>query len=216
MALKIKKILEMYNEANIVELSGFITEENIDNLSEENREYIDKIVPDDIKDSLIKYEFSKENNVTKMMGDKYYFVNYYFNLDDNMRKYLSNFESYGSFEKKGLDDFALLKDDECLYSSSTHEHYDSIVLDYTKMTREEIIEFAEDEMKYTNVIDKEKYIEKLFKLINMDINDEFDEDEFYGRYKDRQSLMDTAYALGLKFDSIKYPEVFKFKCIKLK
>ena len=80
-------------------------------------------VPNELKNHLLYYEVSFFNEVTISGG---LMINYYFNLNEDTKKYLLKFED--DFALKDLDDLTLYKGDEVKFYSCTHEQFNS--LDY--------------------------------------------------------------------------------------
>ena len=83
---------------------------------------VDRVENEILKSNLIKYEISFYNHCTESGG---LMVNYYFKLNDDTKKWLLQFES--DFDIVGnLEDLAFYKDDEILFSSCTHEQFNSL------------------------------------------------------------------------------------------
>ena len=78
-------------------------------------------LPKVLKDNCVSYEVSHYNNVTIC---ELLLVNYYFKLNEETKKYLLKYHDIYDFDE--LDDLALYKDDEVLFTSCTHEQFNSL------------------------------------------------------------------------------------------
>lgn len=87
----------------------------------DNGKSIIEIIPEDLKNNYLFYEVSFFNLVT-VSGQL--MINYYFKLNDETRKYLLKFSS--DFDLIGLEDLALYKDGKVMFSSCTHEKFNSL------------------------------------------------------------------------------------------
>ena len=122
-------------------------------------------IPEELKEHFLYYEVSYSNEVTEGNGLR---INYYFELNDETKKYLLKFKN--DFCLEPLDDLALYKDDELKFCSCAHEEFNSIETDYKDMTIEEISDFIND--KYFNE-DNSIIIDAINKIIEMPIDNKF-------------------------------------------
>ena len=139
-------------------------------------------IPNELKKHFLYYEVSYFNSVTISSG---LMINYYFELNDETKKYLLQFKN--DFQLEDLDDLTLYKDNEMRFYSCTHERYNSIDIDYKNMSDEEILDFINDENPeinnevycYSNdeylelEENNDKVIEILKKLIDMEVGTRF-------------------------------------------
>ncbi len=79
-------------------------------------------IPEELKESLIRYEVSFFNNASICYD--LLSINYYFKLNEESKKYLLKFKT--DFDLDYLDDLALYKNDKLMFSSNTHEEYNSL------------------------------------------------------------------------------------------
>lgn len=122
-------------------------------------------IPKELNEYFLYYEVSYFNSVTissRLM------INYYFQLNKETKKYLQQFRN--DFELTDLEDLTLYKNNEIIFSSCTHERYNSIDFDYKIMSNDEILDFINDEYYHK---DNSKIIEVVNKLIKMEVNTEF-------------------------------------------
>lgn len=122
-------------------------------------------IPKELNKHFLKYEVSFSNAVTISGG---LMINYYFNLNDETKKYLLKFRN--DFCLDELDDLTFYKDNEIKFYSCAHEGFNSIKIDYKSMTTEEIKEFINDEFFEE---DNSRIIETINKLIYMEEKTEF-------------------------------------------
>lgn len=116
-------------------------------------------IPEELKKHFLYYEISFFNSVTTSGG---LMINYYFELNNETKEYLLKFKN--DFCLNELEDLTLYKDDEIKFYSCTHEYFNSIDIDYKKMSNEEILNYIKDEV-YDE--DYKIIIEIINKLINM-------------------------------------------------
>lgn len=100
---------------------------NIDRLKEENmylnnknNDYI-KILPQELKNNLLRYEISFYNEVTT---SNRLMINYYFSLNDETKKYLLKYES--DYDLEELQDLTIYKNNQVKFYSCTHELFNSL------------------------------------------------------------------------------------------
>ena len=122
-------------------------------------------IPSELKKHLLHYEVSFFNAVTVSSG---LMINYYFKLNEETKKYLLQFRN--DFYINGLEDLTFYKDNEIQFYSCTHEGFNSIEFDYKKMTKEEIIDFINDEYYNEN---NDNVVETVNKLIKMESGTKF-------------------------------------------
>lgn len=122
-------------------------------------------VPDELKKYLLYYKISFYNEVTVTSVPM---INYYFKFNEETKRYLLNFKN--DFELNELEDLSLYKDNKVLFSSCTHESFNSAVLDYKEMSIEEIIDYIDDEYPNQN---NEKIKEVIKVLIDMKPKNQF-------------------------------------------
>ena len=83
---------------------------------------LDKIEDNILKQNLIKYEILYHNHCTESGG---LMVNYYFKLNEETKKWLLQFKN--DFDINGsLEDLAFYKDEKLVFSSCTHEKFNSL------------------------------------------------------------------------------------------
>lgn len=87
-----------------------------------NLKPLDKIKNEVLKNNLIKYELSFQNNCTE---SSILMINYYFYLNEDTKKWLLQFAN--DFEIIGnLQDLAFYKNEKVVFSSCTHEQFNSL------------------------------------------------------------------------------------------
>lgn len=99
-------------------------EEYLDELIKENNQLtpLDIIGDKVLKDNLVKYEISFFNHCTER---SILMINYYFYLNEDTKKWLLQFTN--DFEITGnLEDLAFYKNGEIVFSSCTHEQFNSL------------------------------------------------------------------------------------------
>lgn len=104
--------------------SNLDREEYIDELIKKNKKIraMDNIKNKILRDNLVRYEILFHNHCTVSSS---LMVNYYFKLNDETKKWLSQFKN--DFEIKGnLEDLAFYKNGKIQFSSCTHEEFNSI------------------------------------------------------------------------------------------
>lgn len=107
---------------------NFDREEYVDELIKKNNKVnpIDRINNEILKSNLIRYEILFHNHCTESGS---LMINYYFKLNDDTKKWLLQFES--DFDLEGnLEDLAFYKNGELMFSSCTHEMFNSITEKY--------------------------------------------------------------------------------------
>ena len=122
-------------------------------------------VPDELKKNLLYYKVSFYNEVSIGI---YPMFNYYFKFNEETKKYLLKFKN--DFKLNELEDLSLYKDNTVLFSSCTHEFFNSAVLDYKEMSIEEIIDYIDDEYPNQN---NERIKEVIKVLIDMKPQNQF-------------------------------------------
>ena len=121
-------------------------------------------IPQELKENFLYYEISFFNSVTTggLM------INYYFNLNDETKKYLLKFRN--DLYIYPLEDLTFYKEDKIKFYSCTHEGFNSIEFNYKNMTNNEIIDYINDEYFEE---DNSETIKIINKLINMEIGTTF-------------------------------------------
>lgn len=122
-------------------------------------------IPEELKENFLHYEISFSNAVTLSSA---LMINYYFKLNKETKKYLLKFRN--DFCLNELEDLTLYKNNEIKFYSCTHEGFNSLEFDYTKMTKEEINDFINDEYFEEN---NNEIIGVIYKLIDMEAGYEF-------------------------------------------
>ena len=107
---------------------NFDREEYLDELMKKDNklEPVDRIEDEILKSNLIRYEILFHNHCTESGS---LMINYYFKLNDDTRKWLLQFESDFDLECN-LEDLAFYKNGELMFSSCTHEEFNSIMENY--------------------------------------------------------------------------------------
>ena len=122
-------------------------------------------IPSELKKHFLYYEISYFNSVTESDG---LMINYYFKFNKETKQYLLKFRNDLCINV--LEDLTFYKDDEVKFYSCTHEGFNSLEFNYKHMTKEEIIDFINDEFfeENNNII-----IEIINKLITMEEGTKF-------------------------------------------
>ena len=124
-------------------------------------------VPEELKKCLLYHKVSFYNPVSI---SKVPLINYYFELNDEAKKYLLKFRNDFDIQKSGLEDLALYKDNELKFASCSHEERNTERINYKDLSPEELEFFVQDE--YPNK-DITKCLEAIHKLIDMKPNTKF-------------------------------------------
>lgn len=161
-------------------------------------------VPVELRDHLLYYEASFHNEVTMSGG---LLINYYFKINEETKKYLLKFQNDFYLDGLELEDLALYKDEELNFYSCTHEGFNSLEFNYQNMTKEEIIDFVNDEITDEDNTTIINAIIKVIELINMDENIIFTFKEI--GIEDKHMMYRICYIcnlMGLSLTSKKIPK----------
>ena len=150
-------------------------------------------LPNILKKHLLYYEVSFYNSTTISHTPM---INYYFILNEETKKYLLEFRNDFCIMESGLEDLTLYKDKQEVFSSCSHECFNSLEINYKNMTNDEIIDFINDEYP-----DNNKIVNIIIELIEMPINTEFKFKDFKINIQTKEKICQICDKINLELIS---------------